>query len=60
MRLHLCDTVLLRAHLFHEHDPYPWHDPTADLDEVQRLIDDTGYRYRQPFLDHTRTLVRPR
>ena len=57
MRLHLCDTVLLRAHLFHDHHPYVWHDPTTDLDEVQRLIDATGYRYRQPFLDHTRTLV---
>ena len=56
MRLHLCDTMLLRAHLFHDH-PYPWHDATADLDEAQRLIDATGYRYRQPFLDHTRTLV---
>ena len=57
MRLHLCDTLLLRAHLFHDHHPYPWHDPTTDLDEAQQLIHATSYHHRQPFLDHTRTLV---
>ena len=57
MRLHLCDTMLLRAHLFHDNDPYPWDDPAADLDEVQRLIDATSYHHRQLFLDHTRTLL---
>ena len=48
MRLHLIDTLLHRARLFANVDPYPWPDqtPTTDLETAAKLIEETGYHRR--------------
>jgi hypothetical protein len=57
MRLHQADIHLHRAHLCHTLTPYPWDNPTTDLNHTARLINDCGYHHRNPHLTHTRTLI---
>ena len=57
MRLHQAGIYLHRAHLCHTLTPYPWDNPTTDLDHAARLINDCGYQHRTPHLTHTRTLI---
>jgi TIR domain len=60
MRLHLADIHLHRAHLCHTLTPYPWNNPTTDLNDAARLIDDCGYHHRDRHLIHTRALIAAR
>ena len=48
MRLHLVDTLLVRARLFAKRDLYPWPErtPRMDLEEAATLIDICGYHRR--------------
>jgi hypothetical protein len=52
MRLHLIDIDidLHRARLFFREKPYPWKSPQDDLAAAEKLINDCGYRRRDPEL----------
>jgi tetratricopeptide (TPR) repeat protein len=51
MRLHMADTHLYRARLFHAAKPYPWDSPHADLAAARKLIEECGYWRRKEELE---------
>lgn len=51
MRLHMADTHLYRARLFHAVKPYPWGSPHADLAAARKLIEECGYWRRKEELE---------